>query len=182
MVRSTSQDAPLERRPPKGVGRPPISWRGEASILSQIAVPLVAAYLGEVAMFLTTKIVVGRLGYQELAAVGLSGSLAMEVLFVIMGILSIVGVLVAQADGAGRKADGGAAARQGLILATAVAAPATLLMWKLDWVMEVTGQDPKVVELAGPYLWTLSWFMLPALWFAVLRGFVAALARPTRSW
>ena len=177
MTRTTSPEAPLDRRAPEGFDRPPKLWRGEASILSRIAVPLVAAYLAEVAMFLTTKVVVGRLGYQELAAVGLSGSLAMEVLFVVMGILSIVGVLVAQADGAGRKADGGAAARQGLILATAAAAPATLFMWEVDWIMGLTGQDPRVVELAGPYLWTLSWFMLPALWFAVLRGFVAALAK-----
>ena len=149
----------------------------EAVLLSRIALPLVAAYLAEVAMFLTTKIVVGRLGYHELAAVGLAGELAMELLFIVMGVLSIVGVLVAQADGGGRKSDAGHSARQGLIMATAVAGPATVVIWNLDWVMAVTGQDPRVVELAGPYLYTLSGFMLPALWFAVLRGFVSALAK-----
>ncbi len=43
--------------------------------------------------------------------------------------------------------------------------------------MVLTGQDPKVIELAAPYLHALSGFILPVLWFAVLRGFVAALAR-----
>ena len=156
---------------------PAVTRVAETARLSRIAVPLIAAYLAEVAMFLTTKVIVGRLGYHELAAVGLAGELAMELLFMVMGVLSIVGVLVAQAAGGGRKSDAGHSARQGLILATAVAGPATAVIWNLDWVMVVTGQDPLVTELAGPYLIALSGFMLPALWFAVLRGFVSALAR-----
>lgn len=149
----------------------------EISLLARIAVPLVAAYLAEVAMFLTTKLVVGRLGYHELAAVGLSGEIAMEVLFILMGVLSIVGVLVAGAEGAGSKANAGHAARQGMILAIVLAVPATIAVWHLDWVMRLTGQDPRVVELAGPYLHAAAGFMLPALCFAVLRSFVSALAR-----
>ncbi len=149
----------------------------EAGLLTRIALPLVAAYLAEVAMFLTTKLVVGRLGYEELAAVGLSGEIAMELLFVFMGLLSIIGVLVAQAEGAGAKAAAGHATRQGIIIATALAVPATITVWNLDWVMRVTGQDARVIDIAGPYLHAASGFMLPALWFAVLRGFVSALAR-----
>jgi MATE family multidrug resistance protein len=150
---------------------------GEAALLARIAVPLGAAYLAEVAMFLTTKLVVGRLGYHELAAVGLAGSLAMELLFVLMGALSIIGVMVAQAEGAGSRAEAGHATRQGIILAAALALPAIYAVWNLDWVMHVTGQDALVVELAGPYLHAAAGFMLPALLFAVLRSFVSALAR-----
>ena len=92
----------------------------ESRLLLKIALPLVAAYLAEFAMFITTKIVVGELGYRELAATGLAGSLAFEVLVVIMGLLSIVGVLVAHAEGGGRKEEAGHATRQGLIVATAL--------------------------------------------------------------
>lgn len=149
----------------------------EAGALARIALPLVAAYLAEVAMFLTSKMVVGRLGYEELAAVGLSSGIAMELLFVFMGLLSIIGVLVAQAEGAGTKAAAGHATRQGIIIASVLAVPATAAVWNLDWLMRVTGQDARVVELAGPYLYAAAGFMLPALWFSVLRGFVSALAR-----
>ena len=86
--------------------------RAEASALLNIALPLIAAYIAEFAMFLTTKMVVGRLGYRELAAVGLAGDLTFEVLVILMGMLSVVGVLVAQAEGAGQKREGGNAARQ----------------------------------------------------------------------
>ncbi|MDH3474261.1 MAG: MATE family efflux transporter [Rhodospirillales bacterium] len=149
----------------------------ESVILLRIALPLIAAYLAEFAMFVTTKIVVGRLGYHELAAVGLAGDLTFEVLVILMGLLSIVGVLVAQAEGAGRKRDAGHAARQGFIVATVLGLAATLLVWNLTAVMVWTGQDPKVVALAGPYLKALSGLVLPVLWFAVLRSFVSALAR-----
>jgi Na+-driven multidrug efflux pump len=69
----------------------------------RIALPLSAAYLAEFAMFVTTKMVVGKLGYYELAAVGIAGNLSFEVLVILMGLLSIVGVLCTQAEGAGDK-------------------------------------------------------------------------------
>lgn len=149
----------------------------ESALLLKIALPLIAAYLAEFAMLVTTKVVVGRLGYHELAAVGLAGGLSFEVLIVLMGLLSIIGVLVAQAEGAGRRRDAGHAVRQGLIVATALGLPATVLVWNLAPLLALTGQDPKVVELAAPYLHGLAGFVLPVLWFSVLRSFVAALAR-----
>jgi MATE family multidrug resistance protein len=94
-----------------------------------------------------------------------------------MALLSVVGVLVAHAEGAGRKAEAGQAARQGFLVATALALPATLFVWHLDKLLAVLGQDPAVVALVPPYLRALSGTMLPILWFAVLRNFVAALAR-----
>ena len=83
----------------------------EVVSLLYIALPLVAAYLAEFAMFVTTKMVVGKLGYLELAAVGISSSLAFEILVIMMGLLSIVGVLCAQAEGAGIKNHAGLAVR-----------------------------------------------------------------------
>ena len=149
----------------------------ETALLLRIGLPLIAAYLAEFAMFVTTKIVVGRLGYHELAAVGLAGESSFGILVILMGLLSIVGVLVAQAEGAGRKRDAGHAARQGFIVATAVGVPAAVLIWNLAPLLALSGQDPRVIELAEPYLHGLAGFVVPALWFAVLRSFVAALAR-----
>ena len=167
-----------EPRAAAGPGRGDMpTRRAETALLLRIALPLIAAYLAEFAMFVTTKVVVGRLGYQELAAVGLAGELSFEILIILMGLLSIVGVLVAQAEGAGRKRDAGHAVRQGLIVATALGLPATALVWNLAPLLALTGQDPRVIELAAPYLHGLAGFVLPVLWFSVLRSFVAALAR-----
>lgn len=156
---------------------PGVTRRIEARRLLLIAGPLMAAYVAEYMMFVTTKIVVGELGYKSLAAVGLAGELTFEGLVVLMGVLSVTGVLAAQAEGAGRKAEAGAAARQGLIAAAAIGLPMTAVVWNLDILMRWTGQDPEVTALAGPYLHALSFAVLPTLLFTALRDFVAALSR-----
>jgi MATE family multidrug resistance protein len=170
-------DEPLSE--PAGSAAAPAapSRRAETGILLKIALPLVGAYLAEFAMFLTSRIVVSHLGYRELAAVGLAGDLAFQLLIIGMGLWSVVGVLVAQAEGAGQKPAAGLAARQGFLVATALGLPATLLVWHLDKVLALAGQDPQVIALTGPYLQALCGTVLPVLWFAVLRNFVAALAR-----
>ncbi len=146
-------------------------------MLLLIAGPLIAAYSAEYAMILTTKAIVGGLGYRELAGIGLAGDMASEVLVILVGMLSVVGVLVAQAEGAGRRADAGIAARQGLLIATAIGLPATLLVWHLNAVLALTGQDPEIIAIMGPYLEPLALSVLPMLWFFTLRTFVAALAK-----
>ncbi|HUS53449.1 MAG TPA: MATE family efflux transporter [Thermohalobaculum sp.] len=142
-----------------------------------IAGPLIAAYVAEFAMSLTTKAIVGRLGYLELAGIGLASDSASEILVVLAGLLSVVGVLVAQAEGAGRKQEAGLATRQGLIVATVLGVIASVFIWHLDSVLALTGQDPEIIALMGPYLKPLSGAVLPMLWFFTLRTFVASLAK-----
>ena len=151
--------------------------KSELRLFLIIAFPLSAAYLAEFAMFLTTKMVVGKLGYHSLAAVGIAGDLSFEFLIVLLALLSVVGVLSAQAFGAGRKEDVGDAVRQGLIVATGLGLPTMVAIWNLDLVLVLTNQDPKVVELAEGYLRGLSGAVLPVLWFGVLRNFVAVLSQ-----
>ena len=149
----------------------------ELRMLAVIAGPLIMTYLAEFAMVLITKAIVGKLGYQELAAIGLAMDINTEVLVVLLGLLSVVGVLVAQADGAGRRLDAGLAARQGILIATLAGIPASVLVWHLDTVLALTGQDPQVIALMGPFLKPSAVALMPALWFFVLRTFVASLAK-----
>lgn len=142
-----------------------------------IAIPLSAAYLAEFAMFLTTKMVVGKLGYHSLAAVGIAGDLTFEVLVVLMALLSIIGVLAAQALGAGKKMELGDSVRQGFFVATGLGVPAMIIVCNLDLVLMATGQDPRVIELARGYLLGISGAVLPVLWFSIFRNFVAVLSQ-----
>lgn len=151
----------------------------ETRRLLRIALPLTAAYLSEFAMFVTTKLVVGDLGYESLAAVGIAGNLSFEILVIEMGLLSIVGVLCAQAEGAGERRKAGLSVRQGFIVSLLIGLPTTVLIWHFDKVLALTGQDPVVVELSKPFVRALCGFTLPVLFFAVLRNYVSALIRPT---
>ncbi len=153
------------------------SLKDELRLFFIIATPLSAAYLADFAMFLTTKMVVGKLGYHSLAAVGIAGDLSFEIMIILMALLSVVGVLAAQALGAGRNAELGQSIRQGLIVATGLGIPAMVMIWNLDLALILTGQDPIVVELSRGYLQGLSGIVLPVLWFAVFRNFVAVMSQ-----
>ena len=153
------------------------SLKSELKQFFIIAIPLSAAYLAEFAMFVTTKMVVGKLGYHSLAAAGIAADLSFEILVVLMALLSIVGVLAAQAHGAGKKDELGESVRQGFFVATAIGIPAMIAVWNLDLFLYATGQDPKVIVLAQEYLKGLSPVVLPVLWFSIFRNFVAVLAQ-----
>ncbi len=151
--------------------------RRELRSLLIIATPLAAAYLAEIAMWITDMAIVGRLGSVELAAVGLAGDMMFEVMMSFMAIVSIVGVLVAQAIGSGDAKVGVHYLRQGLWMATALSVPGIWLCWNLMPLLALTGQDPQVLALGENYLHAVVWCFLPTLWFAVVREFVAALSR-----
>jgi len=149
----------------------------EARALARIAAPMAMALLAEFVMFMVTKMVVGHVGYLELAAVGLAGDLAHEALIVLMGGLTVVGVLMAHAQGGDRKDEVGHVLRQGMIVATVTGIPATVLILYLDHFLVWTAQDPVVIELARPFLVPVAWMVMPVLWFSVLRIFAAMLDR-----
>lgn len=155
----------------------PLDSRAELRALLAIALPLAGAYLAEHAIVFTDRVIVGRLGSLELAAVGLAGMLLFDLLFASMGVLTIVGVMVAQAVALGDRASASRAVRQGFWVATALSAPVMVACWLLAPLLGVTGQDPRVVPLAAAYLHAVVWAVPPTLWFAVLRNFVTALAR-----
>lgn len=154
---------------------PPISRGEELRAVARIAAPMAIAFLAEFIMFMVTKIVVGHVGYRELAAVGLAGDLAHEVLVILMGGLTVVGVLMAHAQGNNETKLVGHSLRQGIIVATAVGGLATWLILQIDHVIIWTQQDPDIIVLAQPFLLPLALTVLPILWFSVLRTFVAML-------
>lgn len=153
------------------------SRREETSTLLRIGMPLTAAYVAEMGMFITDMIIVGRLGSNELAAVGLAGDWFWVLLLIGMGVISIIGVIAAQSLGAGDKQGVVDAGEQGMIAATVASIPVMLCVWFLGPVLGYARQDPEVVRLITDYSRVLTWAVLPALWFVVLRHYITALGR-----
>lgn len=153
-------------------------WRRELGQLVAVSAPLAAGYLAEMAMAFTAMVIVGRLGAVELAGVGLGANLLLAVTLVAMGLLSVVGVLAAQAHGAGQDAAVGRAMHQGFFLSSLVAVPVTVAGFFPAPMLRLLGQEEAVVQVAQDYLRMAVWSFLPYLYFTVLRNFVAALLRP----
>lgn len=155
------------------------SLRSEAWLVLRIGAPLMVAYLAEYALFLITRMTVGDLGYEALAAVGVAGDLTFEMIVVGMGFLSVVGVIIAQRLGSPDRYSVGQGARQGLIVAGLIAIPGTVFVLMLPYLLPWLGQTPEVVERATPYLHAVAWCVAPTLMFTVLRSFVTALGSTT---
>jgi MATE family multidrug resistance protein len=139
--------------------------------------PLMAAYIAEMGMMITDMIIVGRLGSNELAAVGLTADWFYVLLLIGMGVISIVGVLVAQSFGEGNMQAVRDSAEQGMIVATLCAIPVMLAVWFLGPALQFTNQDPEVISLIRDYSRPLAFSVLPALWFVALRNYVTALGK-----
>lgn len=128
-------------------------------------------------MVITDMIIVGRLGSNELAAVGLAGDWFWVLLLIGMGVISIVGVIAAQNLGAGNRQGVIEAGEQGIIAATVTAIPVMLCVWYLGPVLGLAKLDPEVVQLITGYSKVLTGAVLPALWFVVLRNYITALSK-----
>lgn len=152
-------------------------WRAETRTILGIGLPLTAAYVAEMGMVITDMIIVGRLGSNELAAVGLAGDWFWVLLLIGMGVISIVGVIAAQCLGEGDTKGVIAAGEQGMIAATITSIPVMLCTWYLGPVLGMANQDPDIVRLITDYSRILTWAVFPALWFVALRHYITALAR-----
>ena len=58
------------------------------------------------------------------------------------------------------------------------ALPASLLLWHIAPLLHLLRQDPALIAGAEAYVRAAMWGFVPALWFVVLRNFIASLERP----
>lgn len=156
----------------------PTSTRGELGHIMKLGLPLAGANLAEFGMIMTDMAIVGRLGVTELAAVGLAGGIMFDGLAILMGILTVVGVLTAEAYGAGRQNRVGAITGEGMRIALVLSVPLIALSFALPTLLSWTSQDPAVVDLGRDYLRAVFWSFPAAMAYAVLVDVVTALHRP----
>jgi multidrug resistance protein, MATE family len=152
----------------------------ESRTLLGIAAPIILSQLGSVGMNTMDTIMVGPLGPEALAAVGLSGALHWGMLMITTGTLFGMGTLVSQAHGAGDPAGCRRVLLQGLWLALFLAVPMFAANAFGERIAIAVGQDPSITGMVGGYMWALAWGVLPLLLFMAFRQYLEgmSLARP----
>ncbi|MBC1224032.1 MATE family efflux transporter [Nostoc sp. UCD121] len=143
-----------------------------------LAVPLAAAQLAQSATGFVDTVMMGWLGSQTIASGGLGVVLFSFCLLIVSGILSAVSPLAAQAYGTGNREKVGAIVRLGLGIALVLGIPTTLLIYNGGALLLLLGQNANTVVLAEIYLRAIALGFIPALGFAVLKSFLAALFQP----
>jgi MATE family multidrug resistance protein len=143
-----------------------------------LALPLVAAQLGQIAIHTTDVVMIGWLGPNALAAGVLGHQVYFVSLLFCMGILLTIAPLVAQALGADDADRVRQTVRQGLWVAIALTLSGSGFLWHTGSLLSWLGQTPDHAASAEHYVRAAMWGFGPTLGFTVLRGFTSALSRP----
>jgi len=150
--------------------------RRESRALLLLAGPIVAAQLGQVGMNTMDTIMVGPLGAEALAAVGLGAALHTAMLIISVGLLLGMSPLVSQAFGAGRRRRCRVVLVQGLWLAAAISVPVVWINLEGQALSLRVGQGAELSALAGGYMSALAPGVVPALLFIVFRQFLEGMS------
>ena len=143
--------------------------------MTRLAAPIVLAELGWMAMGVVDTMVVGRVGTNALAAVGLGTVVFYATAMCSSGLLFGMDTLVSQAFGAGDRGDCRHSLVNGLWIAVMLALPVMAVVRAFDPLLASFGIDPEVRGATRPYLHALNWSAAPLLVFLAVRRYLQAL-------
>lgn len=143
--------------------------------MTALALPVVVAELGWMAMGLVDTVMVGPLGAAAIGAVGLAGTLFLTIVIFGMGLLLGLDTLVSQSYGAGRIDECHRWLLHGVVLAAGVSAPTVIVALTTIPLLRHVGLHPEVLALTVPYLEALTWSAIPLLFYATFRRYLQAI-------
>ncbi len=155
-------------------------WRAEARATLLLAYPLILTNLTQAGIGATDVVMLGWAGPRPLAAGALGVNLYTVFLVFGLGLATAASPMLARELGARFNSvrDIRRTVRAALWSTAALAVPVWLLLWHSEAIFLGMGQDPALSRDAATYVRALQWGLLPALWYLVLRAFVAALEKP----
>lgn len=156
------------------------SLRVELRPMLRLAVPVVLAELGWMAMGVVDTMMVGRIDAESIGAVSIGRALFLVVAIFGIGLLLGLDTLVSNAFGAGDLAECHIALLHGAYLSLLMTLPLMGVVYGLSGLLDVWGVDPAVRALARPYARVVSLSALPIFLYATFRRYLQAinLVRP----
>jgi len=155
-------------------------FRVELGATLRLSAPLALANMLQMAVFAIDVIFVARLGQEALAAASLSVAMFGLMIWACSGLTGSVAPLIAAELGRGRHAlrEVRRSIRMALWLAVLCGLAGMVVCNLGEEIMLATGQQPRVAEQAGKFLFILQFALIPMIGANVLRIFVSALGRP----
>jgi len=141
---------------------------------------LVLTNLTQAAIQATDVLLLGWLGPRSLAAGALGSNIYVAFLIFGMGLVTAASPLMSRQIGAMPHSvrDVRRTVRQTMWAAVTMAVPVMLILWHSETLLIWLGQEPALAHQAARFVRAIEWGFLPALFYLVLRGYVAALERP----
>jgi MATE family multidrug resistance protein len=146
--------------------------RQEFRPMIRLAMPVVLAELGWMAMGIVDTLMVGRLGAEAIGAVGVGSSIFIGVVIFAMGLMLGLDTLVSQAFGAGNLEACHRWLAHGVAVALALAPPCMLTMFGIAGTIDQWGLTPEVRDLTRSYLIAVTWSVPPLLLYSAFRRYL----------
>jgi MATE family multidrug resistance protein len=152
----------------------------EARATLTLALPIIGTQLAQMAIHTTDVWLLSHYSAAALGAAALEVAIFSFLWMMGLGLAMATPALAAQARGHDPDDLEGVrhAVHDGLISTLVVGVICTGLLIASEPFLRLIGQPEELIVLAVPFMQTVSGMFIPALWFMVLRGFVAALERP----
>jgi len=133
------------------------SLRYEIKATTRLAAPLVLGQLSSVAMSVVDTVLAGWHSPTTLAAVAVGSAIWSVVILVLIGVLMAVPPIIAQLNGAGRRAEIGSSFRQALWLALVMGIALMVLVRNAQWMFDLARIAPQVRPEALAFLDAIGW-------------------------
>jgi MATE family multidrug resistance protein len=153
-------------------------WQQVPSIVG-LAAPIVMGLAASTLIGVTDSIMLAPLGPVPVAAVGLTGAVAMLFFAAIYGLISALSVRIGAAWGAGERRRISLILRAGLALGLLIGVGAALVMAALWPLLPLLGQPEEVIAAMSAYWFFICAFLVP---FSVLTAFKSAFEAVERPW
>ncbi len=141
----------------------------------RLALPLVFAEIGWMAMGVEDTMFVGRVSADAIAAVSLGSVVFYLVAIFASGLLLGLDTLVAQAHGGGDHDDVRHSLINGVWLSLFLIPLVMAAVWVVGPLLSLLGADPEIPRLAEPYLKALNWSAPPLLLYFGMRRYLQSI-------
>lgn len=149
--------------------------RAEIAPMLGLALPLVLAEIGWMAMGVVDTMFVGRVSEQAIGAVSLGTVTFYFIAIFASGLLLGLDTLVAQAHGGGDHDDVRHSLINGVWLAVFLIPLVMFAVWAVSPLLGLLGTDPEVLRLTRPYLKALNWSAPPLLLYFGMRRYLQSI-------
>jgi MATE family multidrug resistance protein len=145
-------------------------FRHEAVLLLKLTGPILLAQLSQTSMGFVDTVMAGRVGPVDLAAVAVGSSFFFPIFLFLLGLLSAVTPLVAQAHGSRDSSNIFRSLQQGVVVGLFCGIVSMVLIWQLSPLLQILDISPEIASPAKRYLFAVSWGMPFAGVFLALRS------------
>ena len=141
-----------------------------------IGTPIIAGMLSQSLLNLVDAAMVGNLGPEALAGVGIGSYSAFLTVSLVMGLSAAVQTLVARHMGAKQKDQAGKPLMAGLVLGTIISIPLTIIFLLISpWLLGLFNSNPEVLAIAQPYFEWRTFAVIAVAFNFCFRGYWAGI-------